>query len=416
MNTRKTFIILVILQISVITASFGILYSIEITEKNSADHVNISGKNRMYTALLLHELDKFNSGKIPLSAVDLLFDEFHDNILLLKNGGNFLGKTIKPISDEYTSDILLIEENFFKLKELTNQLDEYHKLQKEPDPAYHLNHEIIEIKLLGASEDLTQKLNFNFNKKTDEKENLELVLPIINGAVYFATIFIIFKTLKRENTQIQKLQKLSIIGQMASRLAHDLRNPIAVIKTSLEMLEIDEDPKNDRTQKMLGRIKKSSINITRLIDDVLEFARTKQLTKSKTSLLKILNNTILSLDIPEGITLDLPKDDVVLNCDEEKMKGVFVNLFSNGFYAMENKGTLSVKVKSTINYIEISVIDSGSGIPNDMMPMVFEPLFSSKPTGTGLGLGICKNIIEQHNGKISVKNNPTTFTITLPTH
>jgi len=146
----------------------------------------------------------------------------------------------------------------------------------------------------------------------------------------------------------------------------------------------------------------------------LEFARTKELNMSESSLLKILNQSVSSFNFPNAVTIDLPQNDVKIKCDAIKLQSVFVNLFVNAMYAMNNNGKITVKIDETSTWVRISVIDSGPGIPIDILPHVFEPLFTSKPSGTGLGLGICKNIVEQHNGKISVRNNPTTFTIELP--
>ena len=128
----------------------------------------------------------------------------------------------------------------------------------------------------------------------------------------------------------------------------------------------------------------------------------------------ILNQSVSNIHFPSTVTIELPKNDAEIKCDKIKFESIFANLFTNAIYAMENKGKISVKIEETSTWVKILVIDSGSGIPKDVLPHVFEPLFTTKSTGTGLGLGICKNIIEQHNGSISVKNNPTTFTIEMP--
>jgi signal transduction histidine kinase len=180
------------------------------------------------------------------------------------------------------------------------------------------------------------------------------------------------------------------------------------------MLELKSPEKNEYAQTMYGRMKGSIKEVFHIIDDVLEFARTKELNMSESSLLNILNQSISSFNFPNSVTIELPKNDFKIKCDATKLQSVFVNLFVNAMYAMNNNGKISVKIDETSTWVKISVIDSGSGIPKDILPHVFEPLFTSKPTGTGLGLGICKNIIDQHNGKISVRNNPTTFTVELP--
>lgn len=96
------------------------------------------------------------------------------------------------------------------------------------------------------------------------------------------------------------------------------------------------------------------------------------------------------------------------------MSAVISNLVSNAIDAIENSGQIKITVNEDSSNIVINVIDSGSGIPEEKLESIFQPLYTSKTRGTGLGLNICKIIVEQHNGEISVKNNPTTFSINLP--
>jgi signal transduction histidine kinase len=89
-------------------------------------------------------------------------------------------------------------------------------------------------------------------------------------------------------------------------------------------------------------------------------------------------------------------------------------MIQNSIQAMEDGGAIIIEIFEQNNDIKIEIKDTGSGIPDDVLPQIFEPLFTTKRAGTGLGLSICKRIVEDHNGSISVKNNPTTFTITIP--
>ena len=102
------------------------------------------------------------------------------------------------------------------------------------------------------------------------------------------------------------------------------------------------------------------------------------------------------------------------NCDKSKIKSVFSNLITNSIQSIEKEGKITVSIENELNFLNISFEDSGPGITEDVLAKIFQPLFTTKVSGTGLGLGICKNIIEEHGGKISVHNSPTTFTIKLP--
>lgn len=96
------------------------------------------------------------------------------------------------------------------------------------------------------------------------------------------------------------------------------------------------------------------------------------------------------------------------------MEAVFINVVMNSIQAMSNGGTLTIKINLINDFVEIDFIDTGDGIPEESIGKIFEPLFTTKQKGTGLGLASCKNIVEQHHGQISVKNNPITFTIQIP--
>ena len=103
-----------------------------------------------------------------------------------------------------------------------------------------------------------------------------------------------------------------------------------------------------------------------------------------------------------------------IDCDPLKLDAVFINLIVNSIQAMPEGGEINIKIFEKDNMAILEFSDSGQGIPENDLHKVFEPLFTTKQKGTGLGLASCKNIVEQHDGKISVKNNPTTFIIKIP--
>ena len=371
--------------------------------------VNISGKNRMYSTMMLHGIDEFYKGSISAGDLDQYFNEFQNNLSLLRNGGYFLNSNLPPIPDIYKNDLDILHQDFLKLKTVVTNL-------KNSTSELIISHEHDQIKfdLLDASDSLTRKITLDYSQTVLEKSNLQIFLLVFNSLIYVITIVLIFQILNKESIKIRKLEKLSAIGHLTSRLAHDLKNPLSLIKLNIDLLEAKPTTNNEFSKPHYDKINKSLKKIFFIIDDVLEFARTKDLNLSEHSLLKILNETISTIDIPQTVTVELPQNDVKLVCDSEKLQGVFGNLFVNAIHAIQDSGTISVKIDDSPNNVKIHVIDSGEGIPKENMSKIFEPLFSTKPTGTGLGLGICKIIIEQHKGRISVTNNPSTFTIELP--
>jgi signal transduction histidine kinase len=111
----------------------------------------------------------------------------------------------------------------------------------------------------------------------------------------------------------------------------------------------------------------------------------------------------------------LPDDDIIIKCDVRKMEIVLINLILNSIQAIgENTGNITINSKETKNHYEIEIQNTGESIPDSLLEKIFEPLFTTKYQGTGLGLSTCKNVIEQHGGKILAKNNPTAFKIIFP--
>jgi len=162
------------------------------------------------------------------------------------------------------------------------------------------------------------------------------------------------------------------------------------------------------------RLQNSIFDMNRIIEDVLDFARTTEIKKKKTSLLRILKLSLNHVKSTYGIIINLPENDISLNCDTRKMEGVMSNLINNAVQALDGQGEIDVIMSADSEFVIIQVRDSGSGIAKENLEKIFEPMFSTKKTGTGLGLVICKSIVEQHGGSISVSNKPTTFTIKLP--
>ena len=115
-----------------------------------------------------------------------------------------------------------------------------------------------------------------------------------------------------------------------------------------------------------------------------------------------------------GITVNLPEKNHTIRCDPRKIESVLSNLLNNAVQAVNGQGEVNVITSSNSEFITIKISDSGPGISEKNMDKIFEPMFTTKTTGTGLGLIICKSIVEQHGGSIMVSNKPTTFTVKLP--
>ena len=167
-------------------------------------------------------------------------------------------------------------------------------------------------------------------------------------------------------------------------------------------------------RKRIDLIEKSIDRISHQIDDVLGYVRNSPLNLENVSLKELIQNSLDKVTVPKNIEVKIAKKDVAIDCDVVKLDAVFINLIVNSIQAMYDGGKIDIEISEQDNLAIIKFIDSGEGIPEDHLSDIFEPLFTTKQKGTGLGLASCKNIVKQHQGEISVSNNPTTFTITLP--
>jgi len=221
--------------------------------------------------------------------------------------------------------------------------------------------------------------------------------------------------IKRKSDEIIKKEKLSMLGTMASRLAHDLKNPLTVVKAYSDILSKQlEDKMNYEMKMKVSKLKSSIADMSNIIEDVLDFSRTVELDLQKNSIFKILMTALENVDNPKQINVNINYSDIQIICDSKKIEAVFSNLLSNSIQALEEIGEINVRITEESNHVLITVEDTGPGILEDDMPRIFEPLFTTKQKGTGLGLSICKNIINLHGGDIIVKNTPTTFIVSIP--
>ena len=222
------------------------------------------------------------------------------------------------------------------------------------------------------------------------------------------------QSLESAQKEIIKSERFSAIGELASKIAHDLRSPLTAIDLVADMWIMKHPDMSKEDLERINMIKKSTSKITYLVENILDFVRTKDPLLEDTSLLGILNSIKKSSSKPEKITITLPSDDMIVSCDPRQMDVVLENLISNAVQAIDYEGDVSVRFSEDEGNHIIEIQDSGKGISPTNLEHIFEPLFTTKITGTGLGLASCKSIIETHNGTLTVTNNPTIFKITLP--
>lgn len=270
-------------------------------------------------------------------------------------------------------------------------------------------------------------LNYFWSLEQSENFMMFFSLVLIILLVVFSSIIIIlnskltnaldFKNIKINDltNELIKAERLSAIGELAARLSHDLRNPLSVIKTSVELFLLqNKEVLSSKNNVSIQRINNAILRMTNQIEDVLDYVKISELQKNQMSVNSCIANVVSEIHTKK-INIKVPENNTIIFGDESKLEIVFSNLIKNAIDAIgDNPGSIEIKCQENGNCVTIDIIDSGPGIKENNINKIFEPLYTTKQTGTGLGLVSCKNIIEQHGGKLSVKNNPTTFTITLP--
>jgi signal transduction histidine kinase len=215
-------------------------------------------------------------------------------------------------------------------------------------------------------------------------------------------------------------ERLNTIERMAAMVGHDLRNPLTGISNAAYYLRMKINPEADpKAVEMLDIIERDVGYSNNIVNDLLEYSREIRLELTETCPKAMLKDSLALVKIPPNVQiLDFTDDKPVMKADVDKMKRVFVNLVKNSIEAMPKGGTLTVKSKEAKGRTEITLADTGAGIPKDSLDKLFSPLFTTKAKGMGFGLAICKRVVEAHGGRISAESTVgkgTAFTITMPT-
>lgn len=225
-----------------------------------------------------------------------------------------------------------------------------------------------------------------------------------------------WETFKNE---MARLESLNAIGETASSVAHELRNPATTIKGFVQLMSLKCNVQQGR---YFAIILEELERMNDIIEDFLSLARNRFISKKPSDLNQILQGIyplLLADAIKNDIELhyNLCNTIRVIELNPKELRQVILNIVRNGIEATPRKGHLDISTKNVVNGIELVISDTGSGIPEESLKSIFEPFYTSKENGTGLGLAVCKNIIEAHGGKIGVVSKVgqgTTFTIFLP--
>ncbi|HPO62536.1 MAG TPA: [Fe-Fe] hydrogenase large subunit C-terminal domain-containing protein [Candidatus Kapabacteria bacterium] len=249
------------------------------------------------------------------------------------------------------------------------------------------------------------------------------------------TIEMLHKTVKDlENSNLQlestkealrQSEKLASMGQLAAGIAHELNNPLGVVLMYSHLLLEETDEANTHSDDLKIIVDEAN-RCKNIVSGLLNFSRKNKLNIANTNVYEMVNNYLKIHKIPDDVTVSIEKniEDCNAEIDKDQIIQVVNNLIGNAMEAMENGGTLTVKIDGDKKNVSIIVTDTGIGIPKSNLSKIFEPFFTTKQIGkgTGLGLAVSYGIIKMHKGKIEVTSNAdakvgqtgTTFNIILP--
>jgi len=218
--------------------------------------------------------------------------------------------------------------------------------------------------------------------------------------------------------ELVKNERLSTIGEMASRITHDLRNPLTTIKNSIEILKIKKPDVVKDNQQYFDMMYDAAARMNHQIDEVLGFVKIKSPEKLSLEFSELISDVLKTIDKPENIEIIVSGEDHKIWADKIQLQNVLINLILNSIQVIEkDQGKIIINLEKEDEFDKITIEDTGSGIPQKSLETIFEPLYTTKQNGTGLGLVSCKNIIEAHKGKIYAQNSSNggaIFTILLP--
>jgi signal transduction histidine kinase len=269
-------------------------------------------------------------------------------------------------------------------------------------------------------------LGYKFNKDIFSHEDIELLSTLANQTSIAIENARLYEDLKRSKSYIRRADRLASLGTLTAGLAHEIRNPLVAIKTLTQLLPErldDEEFRNNFLQIASGEVDR----ISSLVTELLEFSRPSDPKLELEDINAILDGMILlvstetkkkQIHMIKNYTTDLPP----IQIDREQIKQVFLNILLNSIEATKENGKITVKTRSFMKpggepYIQIEFTDTGSGIPEEYIEDIFNPFFTTKSTGSGLGLSISNQIIQEHRGYIDVESQVgkgSSFFINLP--
>jgi len=249
-------------------------------------------------------------------------------------------------------------------------------------------------------------------KEKEEKEKIEIL---------YKELYLAYEKLSHMQEELIKQEKLATVGRLAAVVGHELKNPLATIKNIAYYLKKYLSTDNDKIKIFINILDSEVNRAASIINNLLDFSRLRKLNVTQFNLSEIMDITIPFISIPSNKKIEFKKEypkELIVEADKDKIKQVFINILQNAVEAILQEGQVIVSMKEVENNrVFIRIEDNGCGMTKEVKEKIFEPLFTTKTKGLGLGLSIVKEILLQHKGEIEVEselNKGTKIKIFLP--